>query len=53
MSLNQSLISKNIYADLKGQKIKYKLHYGRCTGRLLRPPHCTTLAAVKANKNQK
>ena len=53
MSLNQSFISKNIHADLKGPNIKYKLHYGRCMGRLLRPPHCTTLAVVKANKNQK
>ena len=35
MSLNQSLFltSKNIHADLKGPKIKYKLHYGWCTGR--------------------
>ena len=35
MSLNQSfiLISQNIHADLKGPKVKYKLHYGWCTGR--------------------
>ena len=30
MRLNQSFISdsQNIHADLKGPKIKYKLHYG-------------------------
>ena len=33
MSLNQSIISQNIHADLKGPKVKYKLHYGWCTGR--------------------
>ena len=38
MSLNQSfiylfLISQDFHADLKGQKVKYKLHYGWCTGR--------------------
>ena len=38
MSLNQSFIylfriSQNIHADLKGPKVKYKLHYGWCTGR--------------------
>ena len=34
MSLNQSfLISQNIHADLKRPKIKYKLHYGWCTGK--------------------
>ena len=27
------LISQNIHTDLKGPKIKYKLHYGWCTGR--------------------
>ena len=30
------LISQNISADLKGPKVKYKLHYGRCTGPLFR-----------------
>ena len=30
---NSFLISQNIHADLKGPKIKYKLHYGWCTGR--------------------
>ena len=29
------LISQNIHADLKGPKIKYKLHCGWCTGRRL------------------
>ena len=27
------LISQNISADLKGPKVKHKLHYGRCTGK--------------------
>ena len=40
------LISQNISADLKGPKVKYKLHYGRCTGPLFR-------AAVTTNKNIK
>ena len=26
------LISQNITTDLKGPNLKYKLHYGRCTG---------------------
>ena len=29
-------ISQNSSADLKGPKVKYKLHYGRCTGPLFR-----------------
>ena len=29
-------ISYNISADLKGPKVKYKLHYGRCTGPLIK-----------------
>ena len=56
MNLNNHLflISQNIQAGLKGPKIKYKLHYGWCTrGDILRPPHCTTPAEVKANKNKK
>ena len=38
MNLNRYcfLISQNISADLKGPKVKYKLHYGRCTGPLFR-----------------
>ena len=54
MSLNQSffLISQNIHADLKGPKIKYKLHYGRCTGRRFTAATMHNTAAVKANKNQ-
>ena len=27
------LISQNTFADLKGPKMKYKLHYGWCMGR--------------------
>ena len=45
--------SQNIHADLKGSKIKYKLHYGWCTGRRFRSLHCTTPAAVNVNKNKK
>ena len=45
------LISQNISADLKWPKVKYKLHYGRCTGRFLGLPHGTTPAAVTTNKN--
>ena len=33
-------------ADLKGPKVKYKLHYGRCTGPILGMPFGTTPAAV-------
>ena len=41
MSLNQSFISNlTIHEDLKGPKIKYKLHYGWYTGR------CFTAAAL-------
>ena len=38
MNLNQYcfLVSQNISADLKGPKVKYELHYGRCTGTLFR-----------------
>ena len=38
MNLNRYcfLISQNISADLKGPKIRYKLHYGRCKGPLFR-----------------
>ena len=38
MNLKQkySLISQNISTDLKGPKVKYKLHYGRCMGPLFR-----------------
>ena len=31
-------------------KVKFKLHYGRCTGRFLGLPHGTTPAAVTTNK---
>ena len=53
MNLNRScfLISQNISADLKGPKVKYKLHYGRCMGLFLGMPHGTTPAAVTTNKN--
>ena len=47
------LIYQNISADLKGPKVKYKLHYSRCTGRFLGPPHDTTPAAVTTNKHIK
>ena len=48
MNLNQIyfLISLNISADLKGPKVKYNLHYGRCTGPLFRgatPKHRSIL----------
>ena len=36
--------------------MNYKLHYGTMVdvrGDVLRPPHGTTPAAVKSNKNQK
>ena len=36
LNIYKFLISQNIFADLKGPKEKYKLHYGRCTGPLLR-----------------
>ena len=36
LNLIYFLISQNISADLKGPKVKYKLHYGRCTGPLFR-----------------
>ena len=45
------LIPQNISADLKGPKVKYKLHYGRYTGRFLGLPHGTTPAAVTTNQN--
>ena len=50
LSLSYFLISQNISADLKEPKVKYKLHYGRCTGRFLRLPHGKTPAAVTTNK---
>ena len=50
LNLRYFLISQNISADLKGPKVKYKLHYGRCTGRFLGLPHGTTPAAVTTNK---
>ena len=55
MNLNLSyfLISQNISTDLKGSKLKYKLHFGWCTGRFLGLPHGTTPAAVTANKTIK
>ena len=52
MNLNQLcfLISQNISTDLKGPKVKYKLHYGRCTGPLFRDATRHNTAAV-TNKN--
>ena len=45
-------MSQNTIADVKRPKGKHNLHYGCCTGRLLRPSHGTTPAAVIANKKQ-
>ena len=53
LKLKYFLKSQNISTDLKGPKVKYKLHYGRCTGRFLGLPHGTTPAAVTTNKNVK
>ena len=50
LNLKYFLISQNISGDLKGQKVKYKLQYGRC---FLGLPHGTTPAAVTTNKNIK
>ena len=50
LNLKCFLISQNISAALKGPKVKYKLHYGRCT-LFLGMPHGTTPAAVTTNKN--
>ena len=36
LNIYKFLISQNIFADLKGPKEKYKLHYGRCTGPIFR-----------------
>ena len=36
LDIYKFLISQNIFADLKGPKEKYKVHYGRCTGPLFR-----------------
>ena len=44
------MISQNISIYLKEPKVKYKLHYGRCTGPLLGLPHGTTPAEVTTNK---
>ena len=38
--------------DLKGPTGTYNLHYGRCMGRLFRPPYGTTPTAVITNKNK-
>ena len=53
LNLLYFLISQNISTDLKGPKVKYKLHYGRCTGSLLGLPHGTMPAAVTTNKKIK
>ena len=53
LNIQYFLISQSISADLKGPKVKYKLHYGRCTGPLLGLPHGTIPAAVTTNKNIK
>ena len=36
LNIYKFLISQDIFADLKGPKEKYKLHYVRCTGPLFR-----------------
>ena len=36
LNIYKFLISQNIFADLKGPKEKYKMHYGRCMGPLFR-----------------
>ena len=36
MNLNRCFLNSYISADLKGPKVKYKLHYGRCTWPLFR-----------------
>ena len=46
-------MSQNILADLKGPKMKYKLHYGWITGRRFTAATLQNTAAVKANKNKK
>ena len=54
MNLNRCfLISQNISTDLKGPKVKYKLHYGRCTRPLFRDAarHNTSYSDNKINKN--
>ena len=55
MSLNQSLflISQNSIADLKGPKQNINCTMVDVRGDVLRPPHGTTPAAVKSNKNKK
>ena len=51
LNLKYFLISQNIFADLKGTKVIYKLHYGRCTGPLLRAAtrHNTSCSDNKYN----
>ena len=53
MSPNQSFIpdSQNIHADLKGPKLNINCTMVDERGDVLQPSHCTTLAAVKANKS--
>ena len=52
LNLKYFLNSQNTSTDLKGPKVKYKLHYGRCTGRFLGLPHGTTSAAVTTNNQR-
>ena len=55
MSLNQLfiLISQNIIADLSGPEWNINYSMVDVRGDVLRPPHGTTLALVKSNKNRK
>ena len=52
MSLNQLFIS-DFSEYFRWSQIKYKLTMVDVRGDILRPPHCTTPAAVKANETQK
>ena len=45
------LIPQNISVDLKGPKVKYKLHYGRCTGPLFRAATRHNTSCSTTNKN--
>ena len=54
MSLNQSFIpiSQNIH-DLKGSKIKYKLHYGWCTWRCFTAATLHNTSCIEGKKKSK
>ena len=52
---HEFLISQNNHADLKGSKMKYKLHYGGCTGRRFTAAtlHNTSGSESKKKKKKK